>query len=699
MRLDTVDIENFGSFVSASASLADRGLILVQGDNVLSTSADSNGAGKSTLLEAIVYGLFGKTVRYDLKSKKPTGDQMVNSRFGTTPGKNCVVRQTWTMDGKTVVVTRYRKHSTHKNAVFVEIDGIDYTRGTTSETDRFIVELIGLDFASFVRSVYFDGKSIVPFPTLPDTEIKSVFEKVLGLDDLAKVSEVVKGKLKIAGQNLDMARADARMIAAASATAVVELQNAVERRVTYEGVRAAEIKVMEGQIADILSAAPLTHADLDAEEDKIGQREASLTAVLAGLSNFDAAFSQWVERKASLEATFREKQVELNAPRAVAPKISKELKEEWDRVCGSLGYIERVLAEAVHVRDNAQSKIGTNCGECGKPITADDLSHVVSHAVDRINDLTAQHKATNDECERVGALIKAAEDEAKAEASRLVDEARKELERLEKEIADVKALSVKFDALRLKKEEALKGLSELQGERSALQVKRHELATRDASVDALKARIEARKNDVNVFDVDVERWTEAQKRSADEAAAVEKRIVDLDLEVQKLKVLDEAYGRTGLKVHILETVTPILNARANDYAARLVDGSVSIEFSTVTKLRDGTFSERFSVNVTNTQGAEGYIGCSSGEQRKIDLAIALAMSDLVASRSSRAINIWVADEIAESLDPTAVDRVVDVLKEKAKDIGTLLVISHTPLNDLIPQVMTVRKTSDGSVIV
>ncbi len=165
-----------------------------------------------------------------------------------------------------------------------------------------------------------------------------------------------------------------------------------------------------------------------------------------------------------------------------------------------------------------------------------------------------------------------------------------------------------------------------------------------------------------------------------------------------LEVLNKAYGQAGLKAHILETITPVLNERANLYAGQLSDGDVAINFSTVKKNKDGSVSEKFSVEVTNSAGAEKYLGNSSGERKKIDLAIALAMSDLVAARVSKPIDLWVADEIAESLDPVAVERVVGLLREKAKERGTLLTISHTDMTDHIPSVITVTKTAAGSQI-
>ena len=57
------------------------------------------------------------------------------------------------------------------------------------------------------------------------------------------------------------------------------------------------------------------------------------------------------------------------------------------------------------------------------------------------------------------------------------------------------------------------------------------------------------------------------------------------------------------------------------------------------------------------------------------------------------------DEIDQALDPSGLERLMMVLQEKAKERGTVVVISHSDLRDWISQTWTVVKESGKSELV
>jgi len=67
MYIDEVYIEGFACFGKTSITgLANRGLVLVDGENYYSESAENNGSGKSSLFEAICWCLFDQTTKKQL---------------------------------------------------------------------------------------------------------------------------------------------------------------------------------------------------------------------------------------------------------------------------------------------------------------------------------------------------------------------------------------------------------------------------------------------------------------------------------------------------------------------------------------------------------------------------------------------------------------------------------------------------------
>jgi len=154
----------------------------------------------------------------------------------------------------------------------------------------------------------------------------------------------------------------------------------------------------------------------------------------------------------------------------------------------------------------------------------------------------------------------------------------------------------------------------------------------------------------------------------------------------------KVFGPAGVRAHVLDTVTPYLNERTQEYLGALADGNIHAEWSTLGKTAKGELREKFNIDVMNDKGAESFAGLSGGEKRKVRLATAMALQDMVASRATKPINIFIADEVDHALDESGLERLMGVLERKARERGTVLVISHNSLSDWIDNVITVTKS-------
>ena len=83
MKINKVEITNFYSIKDVKLSFDKyKGIVLIEGQN--KDTGGSNGSGMSALIEAVVWGLFGKTIR------KSTEEALVNNQSK----KGCKVRIT-----------------------------------------------------------------------------------------------------------------------------------------------------------------------------------------------------------------------------------------------------------------------------------------------------------------------------------------------------------------------------------------------------------------------------------------------------------------------------------------------------------------------------------------------------------------------------------------------------------------------------
>ncbi|MCY1303060.1 hypothetical protein D9M70_527490 [compost metagenome] len=161
----------------------------------------------------------------------------------------------------------------------------------------------------------------------------------------------------------------------------------------------------------------------------------------------------------------------------------------------------------------------------------------------------------------------------------------------------------------------------------------------------------------------------------------------------------KVFSPAGVRAHILDTVTPYLNERTSEYLGVLTDGDTQATWSTLQSGAKGALKEKFNIAVQSGTGGSSFGLLSGGEKRKVRLACAMALQDMVASRATKPINIFVADEIDHALDEAGLERLMGILNTKAKERGTVLVVSHNSLADWIDQAITVTKTAKGKSVV
>lgn len=198
-----VDYGNFMFFEQTSFDFAKTGLTLIEGDN---------GMGKSALFDGISFSLYSKCIR-----PKYDGDNII--RHDSTGGTYVSVNIT---DGKTRIrCIRYRKHPKHRDNVRLFVDDVEVTRGTNAQTDAAIVQMIGVDYLSFMNVVAFGVREEVKsFFSADDSDRKRIFDKMLCLELYEDARKLAASDSKMIQPNLD--RIDTEI---ASVTAVLENQN------------------------------------------------------------------------------------------------------------------------------------------------------------------------------------------------------------------------------------------------------------------------------------------------------------------------------------------------------------------------------------------------------------------------------------------------------------------------------------------
>jgi len=174
MKINKIEISNFYSIKNIKFSFDKyKGLVLINGKN--KDTGGSNGSGKSVLIEAVVWGLFGRTVR------KSTEEALINN----SSKKNCSVRIVVNDD---VVIERGKKPTFLK----VFKGKKELTKENALKTQAFIEELLQTNYKVFLASTVFGQQNNIEFINATPADKRTIIKNFLNLDDLFSLRESVK---------------------------------------------------------------------------------------------------------------------------------------------------------------------------------------------------------------------------------------------------------------------------------------------------------------------------------------------------------------------------------------------------------------------------------------------------------------------------------------------------------------------------
>lgn len=639
MKFTNLEIKNFLTISEASIDLDDRGLILIQGENADDPSASSNGSGKSSIVDAICWALYGVTAR-DI-----SGDEVVNN----VVRKNCSVVMAVEDDGDNYRVERYRKHTIEKNAlrVYKTTGGasLDLSRGTDRDTQIVVDKLLGCSLDVFVAAVYAGQEKMPDLPGATDRQLKLIVEEAAGVEELAQAYQEARSRFLKAEGEREVAQATLSAALAARGTAQDNETTNQDLFKSFETGRKDRARA-------ILSEVVALQTDAEAKSKAVTSIDGPTLCARKGV--IEAAL-----------AAHKDQQTALAKLETVARAAERTVVAARTNIDTEKARIERQKKELAEI-DN---QIGKPCGECGKAYHGDDLAAAKATRQTSIEAAIAKLRLSAAGCK---------------DDMVLRDAANAAVESFKVTMTDVSAVS--------------KELAEINNELATLAAMTESVKNAEKRVADIKTQAKAKLTETNPYATLVDN---AKRKVAECEATIKVRDLAMKELADKEALLADCikvFGPAGVRAHILDTVTPFLNERTSEYLGALADGNIHASWSTLTKTAKGELREKFNIDVSNDMGGKSFKSLSGGEKRKVRVATAMALQDMVASRATKPIRLFLADEIDHALDAPGLERLMSVLDKKAKECGTVMVVSHSNLQDWIDSVITVTKEGGVSTV-
>jgi exonuclease SbcC len=164
--------------------------------------------------------------------------------------------------------------------------------------------------------------------------------------------------------------------------------------------------------------------------------------------------------------------------------------------------------------------------------------------------------------------------------------------------------------------------------------------------------------------------------------------------------LSTAFGKKGIQAMIIENIIPEVEEEANTLLHRMTDGRMSVQFVTQKDAKTvKSVIETLDIEIADEIGTRSYEMYSGGEAFRVNFAVRIALSKLLARRAGTQLQTLVIDEGFGSQDGQGRDKLVGAIRSIQDDFEKILVITHIEeLKDAFPTRINIVKTNTGSRI-
>jgi len=445
-----------------------------------------------------------------------------------------------------------------------------------------------------------------------------------------------------------------------------------------------EMKELEKRIGDLESSdgvdCPLCGQLMPAEERETLIKDLKVQGKEMG--------DRYRENKALLEESDQKVKglKKLIADLSQSEKALRTQTQELDRLSLDLSQIE-------YKREKWDSEEGPRLNELQDQLANQDFAQDAHKTLEKIDKELKSTGYDPEEHDRIRQSVE--EGESNQVKLQEIEKARAALVPLERDIADItdaiESERNQLDALAKEQKDCSQELDEMNKDAPDLSEAETELLELKEKENVLQRQVGAAQQKVSILESQKTRLTELDTKLS---ANREK--------VRLHKQLEEAFGKNGVPALLIEQALPMIELKANEILDRLSGGGMSIRFITQREYADKKrtdLKETLDIQIQDRAGVRDYEMFSGGESFRINFAIRLALSHVLAQRAGARLQTLVIDEGFGSQDEIGRQRLTEAITLVQDDYKLILVITHIDaLKDIFSSQLVVEKTPTGSVV-
>ncbi|CCC81849.1 AAA family ATPase [Thermoproteus tenax] len=660
-----------------------------------------NGAGKSSLLEAVAVALYGSKWLQKIKAK---WSDLVRRGAPEASVELSFVG----LDGvEYTVVRRFSPAGSSPSGTYILAEGRQIARGD-QEVTAAAARALGIGVEEFANLVYIRQGELRRILAEPD-----YIDRLFRLDEFDDLDEIVR---EITGEvSRRRARAEGRAEELAKRAEALRGQaerlkaELAEARAEAERLRASfeQFKAVDAQYSELKERAAALEQEaraLRAEAERLEEELVSLdidrekkAEELAELARLEEELRALPEPDRSAEAQYYElkRAVELLSSAPEARKFKPEDLEaalrERDEAAARISEIAARLKLLKDVVRIAGSSSGGRCPVCGGPLSQETVERHKREA-ERLEEELRRLEARKAELD---AAVRRLE-RAREEYLRVKDYLSLDLDEAKRRLAELREAYERSKALERRRAEIagrLASRGRLEEELRRLEAKRAEeerrlgqVRARLSEVEAELSRIKPALEEAAKRREELRALAESYLRASSRAEELERQLRQTAEELSKsareleaaraeAKAHAEAESRGNAVRSALREVKPL--------ARRILTEAVNAELNSIfLKLRHkesfraaelAQEGGRYYVVVARSDGQRfSHTALSLGEVNLLALALRLALAKALLGRPP----FMILDEPTEHLDEIHRQRIVELVRDLAREVRTVVVTSH-----------------------
>ena len=179
----------------------------------------------------------------------------------------------------------------------------------------------------------------------------------------------------------------------------------------------------------------------------------------------------------------------------------------------------------------------------------------------------------------------------------------------------------------------------------------------------------------------------------------QKMVHELSQTIDDYTIIAQTAGKDGIQALLIEDAIPEIEQEANSLLAKLTDNQAHLSIESLRDLKKGGTKETLDIKISDAIGIRPYELFSGGEAFRIDFALRIAISKLLARRAGTALQTLLIDEGFGSQDEEGLAHIMEAIYKIQEDFQRIIIVSHLPsMKEQFPVHFIIEKGSQGSTV-